>query len=227
MRSLADYAAGVAEGWSEDTLARMFIHHDLPRAFHSLGLERQSRVLDNAPPLTGTPWDALLAAMAEHLAELHGHPTREWMDEPERFLDHTWVLARNVAIRANALRSARPRSYATEPSSIHATSTNGEENFVNWSPSRPLAKEDMHALFDALSEKLRRKRARAWTMTGQWPRRRNASMLGPVTSRPCAASCSAATPYRRISRQPTPRARIRCGRSASAAATAGVDVPAR
>lgn len=32
---------------------------------------------------------------------------------------------------------------------------------MNGSPSRPLAKEDMHALFDALSEKLRRKRARA------------------------------------------------------------------
>ena len=32
---------------------------------------------------------------------------------------------------------------------------------VNGFPSRPLAKEDMHALFDALSEKLRRKRARA------------------------------------------------------------------
>ena len=32
---------------------------------------------------------------------------------------------------------------------------------MSGSPSRPLAKEDMHALFDALSEKLRRKRARA------------------------------------------------------------------
>ena len=32
---------------------------------------------------------------------------------------------------------------------------------MNGSPSRPLTKEDMHALFDALSEKLRRKRARA------------------------------------------------------------------
>ena len=81
MRSLADYAAGVPEGWSEDTLARMFIH-DLPRAFHSLG--------------------------PEQLAELHGHPTREWMNEPERFLDHTWVLARNSAIRANALAFGPP-----------------------------------------------------------------------------------------------------------------------
>ena len=57
--------------------------------------------------------------------------------------------------------------------------------------------------------------------TVQLSRRRNLSMLdlSPATSSPCAVSCSAATPYRRISRQPTPRARIRCGRSASAAAT--------
>ena len=75
MRSLADYTAGVAEGWSEDTLARMFIH-DLPRTFHSLDPQQQGSVLDHAPPLTGTRRDALLAAMAEHLAELHGHPMR-------------------------------------------------------------------------------------------------------------------------------------------------------
>ena len=135
--------------------------HDLPRAFHSLGPEQQRSVLDNAPPLTGTPWDALLAAMAEHLAELHGHPTRKWMDEPERFLDHTWVLARNAAIRANALAFGPPAFVRHGTVIDRATSTNGEENFVNGSPSRPLAKEDMHALFDALSEKLRRKRARA------------------------------------------------------------------
>ncbi|MDD9981643.1 MAG: hypothetical protein OXU81_09840 [Gammaproteobacteria bacterium] len=107
MRSLADYAAGVAEGWSEDTLARMFIH-DLPRAFNMLGAETQRRVLDDAPPLTGTRWDALLAAMAEHLAELHGHPTQPWMDEPERFLDETWVLDDEPSIRLNALAFGPP-----------------------------------------------------------------------------------------------------------------------
>ena len=54
MRSLADYAAGVAEGWSEDTLARMFIH-DLPRALHALAPEQQASVLDDTLPLTTTP----------------------------------------------------------------------------------------------------------------------------------------------------------------------------
>lgn len=33
------------------------------------------------------------AAVAEHIATLHGHPVRTWMDEPERFFDSTWVPA--------------------------------------------------------------------------------------------------------------------------------------
>ena len=37
----------------------------------------------------------------------------------------------------------------------------GEASTVNGSPSRPLSKGDMYALFDALSEKLQRKRTRA------------------------------------------------------------------
>ena len=84
VRSFADYAAGVDEGWSKDTMARMVIH-DLPRQFIALDRDAQRRVLEEAPPLTGTAWDALLAAMAEHLAELHDHPVQPWMDEPERF----------------------------------------------------------------------------------------------------------------------------------------------
>ena len=49
--------------------------------------------MESAPPLTGTRWDALLAATAEHICELHGHPVQSWMDEKERFLNETWVLA--------------------------------------------------------------------------------------------------------------------------------------
>ena len=80
MNALADYARGVSEGWSEDTLARMMIH-DRPRALASLTNAQQSRVLDQAPPLTKTRWDALLAAMAEHLAELCAF-RRSWSPVP-------------------------------------------------------------------------------------------------------------------------------------------------
>ncbi len=107
MKSLADYSAGAAQGWSYDTMARMIVH-DLPRQFMALERNAQRRILEKAPPLTGTAWDALLAAMAEHLAELHNHPVQAWMDEPERFLDETWVLDANTSIRLNALAFGPP-----------------------------------------------------------------------------------------------------------------------
>ena len=88
-------------------MARMIIH-DLPRQFIALDHDEQRRILDAPPPLTQTRWDALLAAMAEHLAELHGHPVRAWMDEPERCLDETWVLETNESIRLNALAFGPP-----------------------------------------------------------------------------------------------------------------------
>ena len=58
MKSLADYSAGAAQGWSYDTMARMIVH-DLPRQFMSLSRDAQRRVLEQGPPLTGTDWDAL------------------------------------------------------------------------------------------------------------------------------------------------------------------------
>lgn len=105
--SLQDYANAVEQGWPEDDLGRAIIH-DLPRRFHALSEDEQRQVLKNAPALTGTRWDALLAATAEHICELHGHPVQPWMDEPERFLDETWVLAWTPSIRSNALAFAPP-----------------------------------------------------------------------------------------------------------------------
>ena len=61
-------------------MARMIVH-DLPRQFVALDRVAQRRVLEEAPSLTGTAWNALLA-------ELHDHPMQPWMDESERFLDH-------------------------------------------------------------------------------------------------------------------------------------------
>ena len=105
--SLQDYANAVEHGWPEDDLGRAIIH-DLPRRFHSLTEEEQRQVLGNAPALTGTRWDALLAATAEDICELHGHPVQPRMDEPERFLNETWVLAWTPSIWSDALAFAPP-----------------------------------------------------------------------------------------------------------------------
>ena len=57
-------------------------------------------------PLTGTRWDALLAAMVEHVAGRHGLGRVESVHEPERFLDEAWVLSPIPIIRRQALRRA-------------------------------------------------------------------------------------------------------------------------
>ena len=36
--------------------------------------------------------------MVERIVRLHDHPVPEWVDEPERFLDLPWVIARGRVI---------------------------------------------------------------------------------------------------------------------------------
>ena len=77
--------------------------HQLPRRFHKLPRSEQAAALREPPPLTGTRWDALLAAVVEHIARLHGHAVPEWVDEPRRFLERPWVISRNPVIAADSL----------------------------------------------------------------------------------------------------------------------------
>ena len=89
---LADFLKGVDEGWPEEDVYRWIVCQ-LPRSFHGSRPADQRAALAERVPLTGTKWDALLAAMVEHVAWLHGHERPAWVDEPERFLDATWVVA--------------------------------------------------------------------------------------------------------------------------------------
>ena len=69
--SLAAYIEGVEEGWPKGDVYRIVVS-GLPRDFYALSLERQRAALKERVPLTGTRWDALLAAVVEHVAWLHG-----------------------------------------------------------------------------------------------------------------------------------------------------------
>ena len=100
--SLSNYIKGVAEGWPETDIYRMVVH-GLPRGFHARSVAEQREALAERVPLTHTKWDALLAAVVEHVARLHGHEPPAWVDEPERFLDRTWILSPIRPIRMNAL----------------------------------------------------------------------------------------------------------------------------
>ncbi len=103
--SLGLYTEGIREGWPDADNYRWIVH-DLPRQFHARSAEEQRETLRERVPLTRTRWDALLAAMVEHVATVHGHPVPGWVEEPERFLDRTWVVAKTPVIRLNSLMYA-------------------------------------------------------------------------------------------------------------------------
>ncbi len=54
-------------------------------------------------PTTSRKADALLAAVAEHLAAVKGVPCPTWVREPERFLDSFWFVSDVPGFRATAL----------------------------------------------------------------------------------------------------------------------------
>ena len=103
--TLSAYIEGIPKGWPESDIQRMIVC-GLPRGFHARNAEEQRAALAEPVPLTGTKWDALLAAMVEHLSRLHGHEVPAWVDEPERFLDSTWVVSPVPVIKMQSLMFA-------------------------------------------------------------------------------------------------------------------------
>ena len=103
--TLRAYTAAIEDGWTQAELMRAILH-DLPRRFHALSHAAQTNVLADVPPLTGSRWDALLAATVEHICGLHGHAAPVWVDEPARFLAETWVVTDVPSIRMNAIAFA-------------------------------------------------------------------------------------------------------------------------
>ena len=115
---MPEYAQAVVDGWSHAELLRLHLH-ELPRSLMGLDRERRIELLAERPPMTGTPWDVLLAAMVEHVCELHDLEPPAWSQEPERFLDiphfftnryrygETMVYAPAAFLRHGALANAR------------------------------------------------------------------------------------------------------------------------
>lgn len=60
---------------------------------------------DGKPPPTGSArFDALLAAIAEHLASRVGAPRPRWAEDPDRFLTTPWWVSPLPSARAQARR---------------------------------------------------------------------------------------------------------------------------
>ena len=134
---MASYSETIADPDYNDSVRYAALMHQLPRQFHSLPAAKQAAALRAAPPLTGTRWDALLAAVVEHIARLHGHPVPEWCNEPERFLDIPWVIPTNpVAARETVLYA--PAAFIrhgalADPADLDARGGETRE----WIPGRP------------------------------------------------------------------------------------------
>ena len=79
------YARGVDEGWNDTELYRLIVRQ-LQRSFHSGTEADRQTMLSRRPRITGTKWDAAIAAVIEHTARLHGYEPPTWTEEPERFL---------------------------------------------------------------------------------------------------------------------------------------------
>lgn len=67
----------------------------------------RAEAIAGRPATTGDPrHDAYLAALAEHLAAVHGLSRPEWSVEPGRFLDRFWFVSEVPGFRAVAIAQA-------------------------------------------------------------------------------------------------------------------------
>ena len=107
--SLASYSRMIAADL-DDMDRYCALMHQLPRQFHRLTEIDQAKALLDSPPLTGTRWDALLAAVVEHVARLHRHTVPDWVNEPDRFLAVPWVISTNPVVAADSVLYA-PASF--------------------------------------------------------------------------------------------------------------------
>ena len=55
------------------------------------------------PLLTGSRWDALLAAVVEHITSLHRRTAPDWVNAPARFLYAPRVISANRAVAADSV----------------------------------------------------------------------------------------------------------------------------
>lgn len=112
----------------------VLIVRGIPRSFKSRTQATQRAILQVAPATTGTKWDGMLAAIAEHLAWLYGHPHPRWVEEPSRFNDPP--TAYGPVLRESALATA-PAAFLRHgvPIAGHELDARGGEH-VQWGPYR-------------------------------------------------------------------------------------------
>lgn len=83
--------------------------------------EREGLVAEE-PPTTGDQrWDAMLAAVSEHLCFHHDLAVPRWSLHPSRFLDQWWFVTPYRSLHASAFVST-PAAFANRGVFLHASS---------------------------------------------------------------------------------------------------------
>ena len=117
--TLEHYArVATAPDWTDAERYRAIVC-SLPREMHALDPQARRGVLEKAPPLTGTPWDALLAATAEHVARRHADPLQPWMNEPERFVAIPWFANTTLDFMRWEALVFTPAAFARHGTPVH------------------------------------------------------------------------------------------------------------
>lgn len=130
---MPEYAQAVLDGWTDGELLRLHLH-ELPRSLMSLKREKRVALLSERPPLTGTPWDALLAATVEHVCELHALEAPAWTQEQGRFLrvPHIFTPLRDMRLEAIAYAPAAFIRHGALPNPRDLDARGGEHHV--WIP---------------------------------------------------------------------------------------------
>ena len=96
-----------AEGWDATSLERLIVK-GLTRYYHGIGNGERRGPAAAEPPLTGTVWDAVVAATVEHARATRGAEVPGWSQAPERFLKRPWVYRRGPIGAARRRLTRRP-----------------------------------------------------------------------------------------------------------------------
>ncbi len=90
--------------------------------FERAAPSRRAAMVAVEPGPTGDRrWDAMLAAVAEHLCYHHGLAVPSWSVDPTRFLDRWWFVSPYRSVHASAFVST-PAAFANRGVFIHAGS---------------------------------------------------------------------------------------------------------
>ena len=170
-RSLAETAQAIRASLAGPDRARGE-SESIRLAFSFIKLYEQARVQSvftcsrtALRPLVTPRFDALLAALAEHLCAEHGSESPAWVGHTSRFLGRWWFVA--------GMRSLEADAFVHSPISFARRGVFIADGALSYAPDLLLDRHGPPCAFRALDEELERDKTRAGTFSSsgapRWP----------------------------------------------------------